>query len=323
MTIHEILASVSPYMQKTEAMILEDIQHHVPLITHVSDHILQSGGKRIRPAMLILSAQAFGAIHKPVLRAAQVVEYIHTATLLHDDVVDNATLRRSRKTARNIWGNEASVLVGDYLFSMAFHMLVQLKEISVLNLMSETTTLMARGEISQLLRNNEAATEQEYLDIIFKKTACLFAASTKMGAILNQASPEAQQAMYDYGMAVGMAFQIVDDTLDYVDNETQTGKAPGIDLRERKITLPLRHLLDTASEMEKEHLKEILQSPEITEKEVKEVISLMKQHASLEYSLKVAENYIDQACLSLEVITDSSIRKTLSGLARFVVSRNG
>ncbi|MGK5090601.1 polyprenyl synthetase family protein [Deltaproteobacteria bacterium TL4] len=321
MNISQILLPLSNDLACVEKAIIEDIQTHIPLLNHVAEHILKSGGKRLRPVLVILAAQLFNKTGESVQSTAQVIEYLHTATLLHDDVVDRADMRRSQKSARNIWGNEASVLVGDYLFATAFHRLVQLKNLPILEVMSETTTLMAKGELHQLVRSNETINEEDYYEIIFNKTACLFAAAMKMGAILGAASEEGQLHLYQYGTSVGMAFQIVDDALDYMEEESKTGKTIGIDLQERKITLPLSHLLQNANPSDHKMVKDILDEPLVNQVHIAQVVQLMKRYDSIRYSLQKAKYYVEDAKKSLAAFSESSAKQMLLSIADFIVER--
>ncbi len=322
MNLSHVLEHVADDLVHVEAAIIQNIQTDIPLLTNVAEYILRSGGKRLRPALVLLSAKMFGYTGENTIRAAQVVEYLHTATLLHDDVVDHADMRRSQQAARNIWGNEASVVVGDYLFSMVFHMLTQLRNLEVLDVMAQTTKLMAKGELLQLARAYDSVDEQEYLDIIFNKTACLFASAVKMGASLGGASAEDKQRLYDYGMSIGIAFQIVDDALDYMKGRARTGKSIGIDLQERKVTLPLIHLLKHAPVEEQQRVRAILKESEITQDHVHEVIALMEHHGSIPYSLQVAEKYVDEAKSALAPLPSSQIKTLLTEVAEFIVFRD-
>ncbi|MBF0287987.1 MAG: polyprenyl synthetase family protein [SAR324 cluster bacterium] len=322
MSLNQILDYVADDLSEIESAILHHIQTDIPILTNVAEHILAAGGKRLRPALVLLGAKLFGYDGKETIRAAQIIEYLHTATLLHDDVVDNADMRRSQKTACRIWGNEASVLVGDYLFSMVFYMLTELKNLEVLKTMSDTTTLMAKGELLQLTHSHESMDEDKYLEIIFNKTACLFASALKIGAIIANAPDESQQKLYDYGMAIGLAFQVVDDALDYMEEESKTGKSIGIDLQERKITLPLIHLLNSASPEDKARVNSILAAEIITDEHVHEVIQMMKFYDSTMYAVRVAQKYTNDAQIYLKALPASPIKQMLNDIANFIVIRH-
>lgn len=322
MDLENLFDGVSDDLALIEKAIIRNIQSDIPLLTDVAEYILRSGGKRLRPALVLFSAKLFGYSGEKTIQAAQVVEYLHTATLLHDDVVDKADTRRSLKAARTIWGNEASVLVGDYLFSQVFYMLTQLKDLQVLELMSQTTTLMAKGELLQLTRPYNDVDQDIYLEIIINKTACLFAAAVKMGAVFAQATEVAQQKLYDYGMAIGIAFQIVDDTLDYSPEHDKTGKKVGIDLQERKITLPLIHLLENASDRDRTNVEQILAETVITDQHIAEVVDMMRYYQSTKYSVEMARHYSQEAQTCLRDLPDSSFKQVLTDVAHFIVDRS-
>jgi len=318
--LEQILHPVSFDIEKIESQIISDIKTDIPMLNNVTEHIIGSGGKRLRPTLVLLGAEMFSGINEQVILAAKVIEYLHTATLLHDDVVDGAETRRARQTVCRIWGNEASVLSGDYLFSMAFYQLTKMRNTGVLRLMSDTTTRMARGELLQLTRSFGASDEEEYLEIIINKTACLFAAAIKTGAILAGGSKDSADQLYEYGMAIGTAFQIVDDALDYTD-KNKTGKPVGGDLQERKITLPLGQLLEKANDSDRRRLDQILTKQEIEKPQIEEVLNMMKNYNSIQYTLDCAKKYVFKAQSSLEKFPESSLRQTLFDLADFIVSR--
>lgn len=308
---------------------LTQVEHHVhthlsteiPLLNEVGRYILNSGGKRLRPAILIFSARMFGTPDSRTYTAAGALEYLHTATLLHDDVVDEAETRRAQAAARMVWGNPASVLVGDYLLATAFRALTGLGNLGVLDTISDVTSMMAKGEILQLIRRYDSATEADYLAIIINKTACLFAAAAKIGAAFSGAGPEHQDALYRYGMDVGIAFQIVDDALDYVEDRTKVGKPLGVDLKERKVTLPLSRLLQVAGEDERRTLLDILGRERIEDPDVHEVVAMMRRHDVLAYTLGEARGYAERGRAHLADLPDLPERETLAHLAEFVVHR--
>ncbi len=315
-----LFGHVEADLKGLETLILQNAQTDLTLLTQVAEHILQSGGKRLRPALVLLGAKGFGPVDGRILKAAQVVEFLHTATLLHDDVVDGAETRRSRQAARTIWGNEASVLVGDYLLALSFRMLTSLRNTEVLRLMSETTTLMARGELLQLTRGYQQRDLSQYLQIIHNKTASLFGAATRMGALLNQASDAQAAALYEYGINLGMAFQMVDDALDYSE-ELNIGKAIGTDLQERKITLPLSHLLEHSSQADRQQVEAILALEHIGPAEISQVAAMMRNTGSIEHTLETAQQYVRDAQAQLTDLPDASTRQTLADLAEYVVRR--
>jgi octaprenyl-diphosphate synthase len=322
MDIAALLEDVKPELGRVEQEILRHLSTEIPLLNEVGKYILSSGGKRLRPAVAIYASKLFGGSEEAVVVAAAALEYLHTATLLHDDVVDEADTRRSRKAARLVWGNQASVLVGDYLLATAFRCLTLLGNAKVLDVISHTTTLMAKGEILQLVRRYDTATEADYLAIIIHKTACLFAAAAQIGGCYAGAEPAQQQALYDYGNDLGIAFQIVDDALDYVEERGKIGKPLGIDLKERKVTLPLSRLMKVGSAAEQSRVKAILGQPAVSDGDVHEVISLMTRHRVLPYTLEEARRYAARAQTHLGPLPHGRPREALTHLADFVVDRD-
>lgn len=323
MNLDEILECVSHELLLMESSILEPVHPDLTLLNQVSDHILRSGGKRLRPALVILGARLFDCEGPSVRQAARAIEYLHTATLLHDDVIDGAEMRRSQKAASQIWGNNASVSSGDYLLASAFGWLTELRELDVLETISHATMLMAKGEILQLTRFHSSPEEVPYLEIIRNKTASLFASAMKIGAILGKASPQEQQSLYDYGMNLGIAFQIVDDALDYARSSQQTGKSIGTDLKERKITLPLRHLFQVASTEERLWLQGLLDAEMmmIDSVQMDRVIDLLESHDSLSYALQIAAEHAHSAQKNLADFPDSASKTSLLQLPHFIVTR--
>ncbi|MBI2371761.1 MAG: polyprenyl synthetase family protein, partial [Deltaproteobacteria bacterium] len=244
MQMAQVFELVREDLQKVDAECRRNIASEGGLIAHVGEYIILSGGKRIRPMLLLLCARLCGYQGERQIPIGTVLEFIHTATLLHDDVIDQATQRRGNPSAHTIWGSTASVLVGDFLFAKAFHLMVQDGDLRILNILSEMTTRIARGEIHELVKSYDVTLgEEEYLEIIRDKTACLFSAACQIGGVLGGISPAQVDALAGLGMRLGMAFQLVDDTLDYTPAGEGFGKDPGTDLREGKVTLPLIYTL--------------------------------------------------------------------------------
>ena len=320
-SFYEILSPISEPLKKVEELVIENLESQVPLLTEIAKYIMEAGGKRVRPALVLLSAAVVGEITEETCKAANIVEYLHTASLLHDDVVDNADLRRSKKTARTVWGNEASVLVGDYLFAFSFKYLGSLNNPKLFDVLSTTATQMTSGEIIQLSMDNTVATEQDYLDVIFFKTASLMSASMEMGAILGGGTEEQQKVLAECGKNIGMAFQLVDDALDYDINNIAMGKKQGTDLKERKITLPLNHLLNTARPAEISEVKAILEGDTITDQHVNRVCELIAYHKSNEYTLGRAVNYTKEVKNLLSEFPDNVYSTSIAQLADFIVYR--
>lgn len=306
----------------TDSLICDRLLSEVPLINELAGHILQGGGKRIRPLVALLAANAFDPPgHQQHIALAAAIELIHTATLLHDDVVDEASLRRGKKTANCIWGNEASVLVGDFLYSRAFQLVVGLQHPDVLAVFADSTNLIAEGEVMQLInRHDPDVTEAAYYDVIQRKTARLFEIASLSGTLLGKnVSGPARQAMQTYGMCLGTAYQLMDDILDYRASAETLGKNPGNDLAGGKLTLPLIHAMKTGTEAEKKYLRDCLQKGSADT--LAEVLSIVESGGSIRYTAAAAESQIQQATDSLQHIPASPWRNALGELAGFVVAR--
>ena len=320
--LQEILNPINSDLDQVENLIMKNLETDIPLLTQVGQYILQSGGKRVRPALLLFAAKTVGSLNDHAYLAANVIEYIHTATLLHDDVVDNAELRRSKKSARSIWGNEASVLVGDYLFTVSFKYISAFKNHDIVESLSRATTQMARGEILQLTRDNSETTEAEYMEIVFHKTASLMAAAMEIGSIIGGATEEQKTAFYECGKNIGIAFQLIDDALDYDMSNQKLGKSAGVDLKERKITLPLSHLLKHADIAVKNKVLDILDKDIITDADVINVQNFMIENHSLEYTIEQSRRYIESALEHLSTLPKNESRDSIEALANFIVYRN-
>jgi octaprenyl-diphosphate synthase len=251
-----------------------------------------------------------------------VVEFIHTATLLHDDVVDNANLRRGSASANTVWGDGASILVGDYLFSKAFFLTVKYGDMSVLKVLSDSTTRMAEGEVLQLLKHSDAeTTEAEYLDVVTNKTAVLISAAARIAGILAESGLEKQDALAEYGMGLGIAYQLMDDCLDYVSTDEDLGKSVGNDLKEGKVTMPLIHAAQKATEAERAVIKEAVEGDELTSEQLRTVISIIRKYKGIEYTMDRARGYIDNAKRNIESFEPSAEKTALLALADFVIER--
>ncbi len=308
-------------MDIVDGVIREKLHSHVLLIRQVSEYIINSGGKRLRPALVILSAGAFGYSGKFHYNLAAIVEFIHTATLLHDDVVDGSDLRRNRETANALFGNAASVLVGDFLYSRAFQMMVDVDNMRVMQVLADATNTIAEGEVLQLLNcRDPLVTEENYLQVIRFKTAKLFEAASRLGAILGNATPEEEDAMSIYGMHLGTAFQLIDDMLDYSGNNQDIGKNLGDDLAEGKPTLPLIYAIRVGTP---EQAKIIRKAIEDGGKEgFQPVLDVIRQTAALDYAKQCAADEIATAIDAIAFLPDSDNKKCLLQLASFSVTRN-
>jgi octaprenyl-diphosphate synthase len=306
-----------------ELQFRKDLESDVPLIRKVGEYVLSSGGKRIRPALLLLAARICGYQGDKAVPLASVVEFIHTATLLHDDVVDSATLRRGLASANTLWGNEASVLVGDFLFSKSFSLMVGVGSLDILRVLSDATTVIAEGEVMQLLCTGDIdLSEERYIGVVRSKTAILMSAACEAGAILGGAVPEQRRALADFGMSLGIAFQLMDDTLDYIATEEDFGKSIGHDLEEGKITLPLIHTLRQCSSAERSAIETVVEKDEMTLDEFRHVSELVKQYGGITYTVDTARRYIRECRSRLEAFEVTPVTSALLGLAEYVVTRN-
>ncbi len=316
-----IQALAAPDMAAVDALIRRRLSSDVALVNQVAEHIIAAGGKRLRPMLLLLAARALGHGGPDAHQLAAVIEFIHTATLLHDDVVDESDLRRGRKTANALFGNAPSVLVGDFLYSRSFQLMVELERMPVMKILADTTNAIAEGEVLQLLHiRNPDTDEPAYLKVIERKTAVLFAAATRIGALLAGADDALQQRMHDYGMALGYAFQIADDVLDYSADETALGKHLGDDLAEGKATLPLIHAIQHSEPTVRERLCAIVENGDVDA--MPEVLAAIETTGGLTYSRQRAEDYADAAERALEGLADNDAVAALRGLARYAVRRD-
>jgi octaprenyl-diphosphate synthase len=320
--MEEISQLIASDLQSLEQSIEKLLTTRVSFIKEVVHHIVKSGGKRIRPILVILAARLCGCQDERHVPYAAIVEFIHTATLLHDDVVDNARTRRGTLTANTIWGNEPSVLVGDFLFSKSFDLMVADGIPDVIGVISKATTALAEGEILELIKTSDVeTTEADYAEIIANKTAVLLSAACEIGAILGCVDIEKRTALREFGYHVGMAFQLTDDMLDYISSDTTLGKHTGTDLREGKITLPLIHALKEASDEEKNFVSVLLEKPRITKKDFEQVKKTIEAHDGMGYTLRCSVEHIEKAKRQLEVFSPSDYKTALLNLADYIVSR--
>ena len=319
-SLPQIQALAAADMAAVDALIRSRLASDVVLINQVAEHIVSAGGKRLRPMLVMLAGRATGAIGAEHHQLAAIVEFIHTSTLLHDDVVDESDLRRGRSTANAIWGNAASVLVGDFLYSRSFQLMVELDRMDVMRLLADTTNRIAEGEVLQLLHvRNPDTDEAAYLRVIERKTAVLFAAGTRLGAMASGADVATAQALYDYGMALGHAFQIADDVLDYSADAADLGKNLGDDLAEGKATLPLIHAIAHSDPDTAQRLRTIIEHGDGSA--MPEVLAAIHATGGLEYSRRRAMDYAASATAALAGLPDSPALAALHGLARYAVER--
>ncbi len=320
-SLESIRAPIEEDLASVDAVIRRRLESHVVLIRTIADYIVGSGGKRLRPALVLLTANALGARGPQRHELAAVIEFIHTATLLHDDVVDESSLRRGRKTANAEFGNAASVLVGDFLYSRAFQMIVEIGSVRIMKVLADATNVIAEGEVLQLLNVHDADTDEDkYLRVIRYKTATLFQAATQGGAILGGAGPEAEAALAEYGMHLGTAFQLIDDVLDYSGGPHETGKNLGDDLAEGKPTLPLIRVMNAGTERERTLVRHAIEHG--GKSDLDAVVAALHRVGALDYARARARAEADLAIARLDVLPDSAWRDSLLQLAHFSVERN-
>ncbi len=324
MNTDHLLELIKPEMKLVNEFIEKHLHSDVVLINQISQYIIHSGGKRLRPILVLLSSLSLKPstpeIKQQAIQLAAVIEFIHTATLLHDDVVDESELRRGNSTANDLWGNAASVLVGDFLYSRAFEIMVSVKNMRIMEIMSHSTNTIAEGEVLQLLNCNDASTtESRYLQVIHYKTAKLFESASQIGAIINQAGNKTEQAMANYGMHLGTAFQIIDDVLDYSADEKEMGKNVGDDLSEGKPTLPLIYAMNHALPEQSTLIKKAIEKGGLDE--IEQIMQAIEKTGALDYSRKIAKKEADLAIQQLSILEDSQYKQALIDLANFSVER--
>ena len=319
--IGEIQALAAADMAQVNDLIRRRLGSDVLLINQISEHIVAAGGKRLRPMLAVITARALGYAGGQHHQLAAIVEFIHTSTLLHDDVVDESGLRRGRKTANALWGNAPSVLVGDFLYSRSFQLMVELDSMPVMQVLADATNQIAEGEVLQLLHvGNPDISESDYLRVIERKTAVLFAAATRLAAMLADANAGVQNQLADYGMNLGLAFQIADDVLDYMADAEALGKNLGDDLAEGKATLPVIHALVNATPSARLRLGQIIREADSTA--LPEVLAAIRSSGSLDYSRKIAERYALASEAAIASLPANDWTEALRGLTRYAIDRN-
>jgi len=320
-TLEQLYALIGPEMQAVDSVIRNRLHSEVVLVRQVAEYIIGSGGKRMRPALVLLAAGAMGYSGRHRHELAAVVEFIHTATLLHDDVVDESALRRGRDTANAMFGNAASVLVGDFLYSRAFQMMVEVDDMRVMRVLSDATNVIAEGEVLQLMNCHDAdVDEQRYLQVIRYKTAKLFEAAAQLGAILGRATPAVEKALAAYGMHLGTAFQLVDDVLDYSGEEADTGKHIGDDLAEGKPTLPLIYVMQNGSPEQAACVRRAIE--EGGRDDFAAVLAAVRESGALDHARRQAGEEAARAREAIACLGDSQFREALLQLTLFAVERN-
>ena len=320
--IDRLLALTSADMAKVNALILSRADSHVAMVPELARYLIESGGKRLRPMLTVAAAQLFGSGNGSAINFAAAVEFMHNATLLHDDVVDESDMRRGKPAARMVWGNKASILVGDFLLGQAFMMMVETGDIASLGVLSAASAVMAEGEVFQLTKTGDlTTTPADYAEVIRAKTAVLFEAACKVGAMSGGADQAGREALARYGLELGNAFQLVDDVLDYGGQSGTLGKNTGDDLREGKMTLPVILALAEGSEAEHATIKAALGDAEATEEAVAAVVAIMERHKTLSRTLDQAHAHARAAQQALDVLPPSDMRALLNDVVEFSVLR--
>ena len=320
--LDRLLAVTHGDMERVNALILKRAESHVDMVPQLARYLIEAGGKRLRPMLTVAAAQLFGKGSGAEVNYAAAVEFMHNATLLHDDVVDESDLRRGRPAARMIWGNQASVLVGDFLLGQAFMMMVEAGDINALGVLSKAATIIAEGEVFQLAKARDLdTTADEYSQVIHAKTATLFAAAAKVGAMAGGADAAGREALRVYGEELGLAFQLVDDVLDYRGEAGTLGKNTGDDLREGKMTLPVILALADANPAEREIIAAALGKDETPDGVMAQVVAIFNRHRSLDRTVEKADEHVRKARAALETLPVSDMRTLLSDIADFYVGR--
>ncbi len=323
MQLQDILNKYEDDLKNVEDFLKKSVHSDVALIPEISNHLISSGGKRFRPLLLLIASDLCGYRGERRYVMSIAVEFIHTASLFHDDVIDHADTRRGKASANNVWGNSASVLVGDYLYSKSFKLMAEDGDLSIINLISTISNTMAEGEVFQLAKSGDFdITEKEYFSLIEKKTAILISAACALGAILAKASEARVSALMRFGMRLGTAFQLTDDTLDYVAAEEELGKAIGTDLREGKVTLPLIYALKNCASSERNLIRRILKKKDPDKADLTEIISIIQKHNGIEYALEKAKSCLQEGKAFLNLFEECEPKEALLTIADFILTRN-
>ncbi len=320
-SFEQIQQLIQTELSAVNQLILKRLQSDVVLINRLGHYIIGSGGKRIRPIVTLLSHGACGGNSaSAAIQLAAVIELIHTATLLHDDVVDTSELRRGQETANAVFGNQAAVLTGDFLYSRSFQMMVEVERMEVMKIMAETTNVIAEGEVLQLLNCNDPdTTEERYYEVIYRKTAKLFEAGCELGAVISDQPSSIREALQRYGVHLGNAFQLIDDALDYNASSESLGKNAGDDLAEGKPTLPLIIALSRSSGEERQLLRQAIEQGESDQFE--RILQVVRNSGAIEYTIDAAEHAVTEAIDTLSILPDTPYREALEALARFTLKR--
>ena len=320
---HRILSLVKDDLSEIEVALEQNLNPHFDLVSQVAGHLLFSGGKRLRPLLMVLSARLCGYDGNYEKTFSTIFEYLHAATLLHDDLVDEATLRRGKPVAHSIWGNAITVLVGDFLLARSLSIAAETKRPDVIKVVAEITENMSQGEIHQLMKKGCIdLTETEYMEIIERKTAVLFQGTCRVGALISGVSKEKEDALAGYGFNIGIAFQMVDDLLDYSQNTPALGKKVGADLKEGKLTLPVIYSLKSADATDRIQMEKIIKDKDFSMEDFETLIAIMKKYGGQAYTQKVAQKYVENAKNALEIFKNSTTKEILLTIADYTLARN-
>jgi octaprenyl-diphosphate synthase len=320
---HRILSLVKDDLLEIEVALEQNLKPHLYLVSQIAGHILFSGGKRLRPLLMVLSARLCGYDGNYEKTFSTIFEYLHAATLLHDDLVDEATLRRGKPVAHSIWGNAIAVLVGDFLLARSLSIAAETKRPDVIKVVAEITENMSQGEIHQLMKKGCIdLTETEYMEIIERKTAVLFQGTCRVGALISGVSKEKEDAIAGYGFNIGIAFQMVDDLLDYSQNTPALGKKVGADLKEGKLTLPVIYSLKSADATDRIQMEKIIRNKDFSMEDFETLIAIMKKYGGQTYTEKVAQKYVKNAKNALEIFKNSTTKEILLTIADYTLVRN-
>lgn len=321
MQAKQIYDTVAQQFNEVNQLITSQLSSDVPLVEKIAHYIVDSGGKRMRPLLVLLTTNALGHTDNTQYKLAAIIEFLHTATLLHDDVVDTSSLRRGKATANATWGNAPSVLVGDFLYSRAFQMMVELGSLPIMTILSNATNIIAEGEVMQLMNcKNPDVSEAHYFEVIKNKTAMLFEAASHTGAVLAGASSEQESALKDYGLHLGLAFQLIDDVLDYTGSAEEMGKNVGDDLAEGKPTLPLIYTMANGTPDEAKLIRQAIRKGGL--ENLQQISAAVQNSGALDYTANQAKKHADEAIRCLQCLPESSYKDALAGLAKIAIERH-
>ncbi|MFC1856694.1 polyprenyl synthetase family protein [Thermodesulfobacteriota bacterium] len=319
----QILKLVERDLAEIEDALKQNLNPYLDLVSQIASHIIFSGGKRLRPLLFVLSTRVCNYQGNNVNKFSTIFEYIHTASLLHDDVVDGATLRRGKAVANSIWGGSTAVLVGDFLFARASSIAAEARSLAVIDILARLIEDMSQGEIDQIIRKGRLGiTQEEYLEVIRRKTAVLFQGACRIGAVVSKATGEEEKALSDFGYNLGIAFQMIDDLIDYTSETQVTGKAIGADLKEGKLTLPVIHSLKMANPQDRAFLTDIIKKTDFSAREFEIFIDILGTYEGITYTKQMASEYVESAKEALAIFEPSETKKILKMIADYTLTRN-